>query len=763
MKNSIGFVVVILLHIALGDISADEAGTGAVDPPPEIDATADKLEYSNQTNILSAIGNVRILYRDVVIEADEVSINTQSQDFTAKDHVTLNQENYTWEGDAVSGNLERKTFEFGRYQTIIDPWFVTGSSAIKNVVGNIAGSDISASTCSYLFENHPHWRLQCSRIVYFPTGRFKAFNVFYKVFNIPIFYFPVIWGKTSRHSGQIHVSTGFDDDSGVIVDIAKDWEFKNLVKSQTGVVYRTKRGFSVRNRSIATTEHSQTDFLAYGMWDKEPLSDHKVAGKEFNGRFESESDRFRFKFDHHMRLNKNLTLTANVDHVSDNLFLFEFFRKEFNHNPQPPSFAELKFATENFELSLGYRPRLNDFESVVERQPELRLEVPRLLLGKMKLYLQSEATAAQLTMNWREHDLPRMGLLSEAQDYFTERLDTANFLFYPFNLKMFNISPRAGARLTYYTRSSKKKINTEQLNSNFLADDPRPTVDNPNEVFNYDDDGGDRLRLALEFGMELSVKSSRAWPNVQSQEWKTDGLRHIVQPFVNYTYIPTPNVDKDNLFFFDEVDRVDKLHFFRLGTRQQFRTQRDGRVYTLFRMENFLDVYISPEDRRDHAGDFGTTLELNPNKAVSFWAKILLDTNKGDVNIINSGASIGKKDKFHMDFTYLYRQSFTSRFNYSMGSEITQILTNSFMPINFDRNHGLHLNFHIPISAKSTFSASYFFDLDQGEVGRQTYEFTRDLHCWLGTLRFEEDADDISVLLIFSLKAFPKLKLDVGV
>ena len=336
--------------------------------------------------------------------------------------------------------------------------------------------------------------------------------------------------------------------------------------------------------------------------------------------------------------------------MSDNLFLFEFFRKEFNRDPQSVSSVELDLVTKNLELSLTYRPRLNDFESVVERQPELRLEIPRLALGKTNFYLHNETTAAQLHMNWRDLDRPRDGGLGDPKDYLTERFDTANFLYHPFRMKMVSLNPRVGTRFTYYTHSSRKKVTVDQLNSNFLADDPRPTVDNLNEVFNYDNDGGDRLRFALELGMELSFKISRTWAKIQRKEWQIDGLRHIIQPFMNYTYIPKPNVDNDNLFFFDAIDRIDKLNFIRLGARHHFRTQRNNRIYTLARMENFIDFYFSPERDRDHAGDFGTILQLDPSNKLSFWSKILFDTNKGDVNIINAGASMGKKDQFYMDF-----------------------------------------------------------------------------------------------------------------
>jgi hypothetical protein len=179
-------------------------------------------------------------------------------------------------------------------------------------------------------------------------------------------------------------------------------------------------------------------------------------------------------------------------------------------------------------------------------------------------------------------------------------------------------------------------------------------------------------------------------------------------------------------------------------------------------MENFWDFYFSPEASREKPGDLGTTIELTPFTHYSLWSRFLLDSNDGKMKIIHSGATLGEHEGKHLSVSYLYRDNYTSRFNYSMDTDTTEILTANFMPLTFEGPHNLYVDFHLPISAEWNVDCHYLYDLDRGKFGRQTYDFTRDLHCWMGGLRFEQDDRNISVSILFYLKAFPKIKLDAG-
>ncbi len=730
--------------------------------PEGLDVKADELSFTQNDNILVGKGNVRIVHEDILILTDEIQLDTTTLDISSTGNTQFQRGEFIWIGDRVSGNLNTNTFELGQYQIKSNPWFGVGSNIHIGQEQEVNGENIKLSTCEYLHKDNAHWRMEAKKISYYPDGKFKAYNVVHKIGGSPIFYSPVIAGKTNQTSGNFHFSTGYKSDFGAILTIARDWEIKNNINTQFGSTYHSKRGTAFFNTTNISTQHGLTDILLYGMHDNDPLFDSRVAGEKFNGRFKSTTDRYRIKLQHQTSFKNNLKFMVDADYLSDYDFLLEFKKREFYKNAQPVSFLELGYYGNNAEISVNYRPRINDFESTVERLPEVRLDLPRQQVMKSNLYYKGESSIAKLKMNWREYDLLRVGGLTELKDYETERFDSLNLLYFPFKLNFINIVPRLGARFTYYSDSSKTGVTQNQLDRNFQIDDPKATTNDPFNATNYDNNGGQKSRFSYELGMEASTKIASEWRQNKRYENQPELRRHIVQPFINYTFIPRTNIDKDNLFFFDEIDRIEKTNFVRIGARHNFQKKSNDRISNISRMENFFDVYFSPEDNANKPGDFGTVIEVFKSDSLSLWSKFLLDANRGDVNIINVGSSMRRKNGSKLDFSYLYRQSFTSRYSYSMGSELTQIQTPAFMPTSFFTNHSLHVNCTLPLTQKSSLRVQYYFDLDREAIARQTYELTRDLHCWVGSIGIEQNENDFAVYLLFYLKDFPKFKVDIG-
>ena len=75
------------------------------------------------------------------------------------------------------------------------------------------------------------------------------------------------------------------------------------------------------------------------------------------------------------------------------------------------------------------------------------------------------------------------------------------------------MTPRVGGRFTYYGAATGSGATT---------------TNEDRGVFNT--------------GAEVSFKASRVWQGAQSEFLDVDGLRHIIEPSMNYVYIPRPNV-----------------------------------------------------------------------------------------------------------------------------------------------------------------------------------------------------------------------------
>ena len=159
--------------------------------------------------------------------------------------------------------------------------------------------------------------------------------------------------------------------------------------------------------------------------------------------------------------------------------------------------------------------------------------------------------------------------------------------------------PRAGMRGDYYSRAPE---------------------DAPDEA--------DVTRVVYDLGTEASFKISREWDGVHSDSLHIDGLRHILQPFADYQWIPTPNVATNDLFQFDSVRDVtlrggDNLSVTRYSPlespafntidsidgqdmlcasvlRQTLQTQRDGEAWNLIDVTGWTDWHIEKYDTNDN-------------------------------------------------------------------------------------------------------------------------------------------------------------------
>jgi hypothetical protein len=388
--------------------------------------------------------------------------------------------------------------------------------------------------------------------------------------------------------------------------------------------------------------------------------------------------------------------------------------------------------------------------------------MPRQQLWNTGLYYQSSSSVAHLEMKWRDFDQDRGVPATELEDYETWRADTLHLLYLPLRWQdVLEIVPRAGIRVTYYEKSSAAAVADADLLGMFDFDDPNNTAPAvPARV--YDDDGGGQTRVAGELGVELKTKFYRTWHNAKSDFWQVDGLRHVLEPYVNYTAAPKPSEDRENLYFFDQTDRLIEQNFVRFGVNQRLQTRRNRQIYTMASMQHYADFHFAKEGDRHHLGDVGTRVEFSPKDKFSIWGMAVADMGEPDLN--RAGAGIAFGDKYRFTAGYQYRNLYVSRSAYSMGSSLVDFTgEGNLLAREYERVHYLSAGLRLPLTEKVSFNASWDYDIEAGDMAHQTYELLRDLHCWMGALRLEEDSGRVTFGFVLYLKAFPSVRLDTGI
>lgn len=730
-----------------------------------IEIGADDYQYQPDTGQAVGKGHVRVAYKDILITADELEANVNTKQLVARGHVTLKRGIFTWEGDEISGDLDTKDFTVGRYTAKTGEIYAKGTGGKHSgASGETRLSKVDFTTCEYI--DHPHYRIHASSMTYYPDGHFTARNAVIKVGAVPVFWLPMVWGQAEA-GGGVEIKPGYNGKWGAFLLFAKTWKINPNVDTKLRVDLRSKNGIALGNETRIKTETSTTDFLVYGMVDNNTPN----TAPGYNRRFDTVDGRYRAKVYHQQSFldEQNLNLRLRLDKLSDIDMLEDWFKKEYQADPQPKTFADLTLDSDRFSLSLSARTRVNDFYTETEELPKLKLDMPRQQIGDSGFYYQSQSSAADMKMKWRDFDLDRWDTttlpftqLADPADYSATRLDSVHMFYHPLQLgDLVQLVPRAGARLTWYSNSSKQKLSVADISRLIEVDDP----DNPDsltQIVNYDDKGGEVLRLAGEVGFEVSSKFYRTWSNYESKRWDIDGLRHVLQPYLNYTFAPDPTEDREHLYFFDEIDRLIEQNFVRLGLKQRWETRRSNRIYTLASLENYVDYHFNPAEDFDNPGDFGTKFTFNPKETLKFWGGTIVDTGTSELNRATLGTTFGNRNVCLVDLGYLYRNHYTSRTVYSMGSTLTDIAGDSAFAREYQRNDYATAQFTFPFYWQMEAVARYEYDLVANRLARQSYELRRDLHCWKGALRFEENDGDTAIMFMLYLKAFPGVGADAS-
>ena len=204
-------------------------------------------------------------------------------------------------------------------------------------------------------------------------------------------------------------------------------------------------------------------------------------------------------------------MKALVNYQSDPLVLHDFFEGDYTANPQPNTFVEANKYWDNWSLDAETTPRVNDFFDQVERLPDVKLTGFRQQVFDTPVYYESESSAGyyrQMFADTNERCSPtRNGPFA---DYSAARADTFHQLLLPWTFfSWLNVTPRVGGRFTYYSDGNRARRHERR---------------NLPQSFQH------RRRHFLQ-GLAL-------WAGATNSLLDIDGLRHIIEPSVNYVFVP---------------------------------------------------------------------------------------------------------------------------------------------------------------------------------------------------------------------------------
>jgi len=709
--------------------------------PIEITATGD-TNYKD--GLATAHGNVVIHSGDSDIYADSAQYNPKTREVMAEGHVRIYRATGLFVGERAIYNIDTKQIKAVEMRTDKAPYLVGGENVTTISEGAFL---VSKGTFTTHDSSNPDFRLQARTLRIYEGDRVIFENVTFYVKKVPIFWWPYLY-QSLDDSFSYMVSPAYLSSWGPSILSRVAMPITDNIKMQIRLDYRSRRGVAVGfepdmryGKDKKSWARMRTYFLR---------AEHPAIHRTSEIRTGVPQNRYRVSLQDRTEFTENLYGIVDVTKLSDEFLLQDFYPGEFQINPKPDNVVALTRSRPTYTLTAISRFQLNNFFETTERLPEVVLDVPRVPLFGGPIFYEGETGIADLHRSFESG--------SENHDYGTVRFDSFHQFLYPNTyFGWLSIVPRVGFRGTYYgeTRDFGKTILTPGDNNPFVPDFLRVDLTQPLQ------EGGDTFRTVVNAGAEASFKLSRVWENAQSTALGLDGLRHIIQPFANFSWVSASDGNPVSILQFDRfepstqlhpidfpqftsIDSIDNWTVLRMGVRNRLQTRRDDLTVSWMDLETYIDVnFDNPFDKTQYSNLFNK-INFTPVPWASFGIASQIPVFEKGFTEVNTGVSIQPVANLQINFAHRYLNQ------------------NPF----FDNSSLYVLSGYYRINDNWGIGIQEQYEGTTGILEQQRYSIYRDLTSWVASvgaiIRDNGGVKEYGVLLTFTLKALPKFGFDLN-
>jgi len=665
---------------------------------------------------------ILVRYGTATLVAQDVSVNEKTGEVIADGNVRIQRDEQVWVGEHIRYNFKTRQMEAEQFRTGKSPVFV----AAEGLHGDITNRVYFATNAFVTTDDvaQPFQKMRAKYIKIVPGKYVQARHATLYLGDVPVFYFPYYSRKLDERANHFNFVPGYRSRYGPFLLSSYTWFWGDEFEGRLHMDYRLKRGVGTgADADYQLGRWGEANFKYYYLRDEQPEPD--VNGAPFP------ENRQIVRFSYQSSPLTNLSLKGAVNYQSDAGVLKEFFERAYRQNPQPNTFFDASKFWQNFSLDFYAQPRVNDFFETVERLPEVKLTGYRQQIGASPLYYESESSFGYFHRRFAETNGTVPG------DFAAARADTYHQVVLPQTFfGWLNVTPRVGGRFTYYSEATGPGANTDEV-----------------------------YRGVFNTGAELSFKASRTWPGVRNNFLQVDGLRHIIEPSLNYVYVPSPHHGTNDLPQFDyelaslrllpiefpdynSIDSIDSQNVLRIGLRNRLQTKREGNIDNLFYWELFTDWRLRPRDGQTTFSDVYSDMVFKPRAWLTFESENRFDIDRTEFSLARETLTLQPGTAWSWGITYFYLREDRRPLPTAWGAGNDVINSSFFYRLN--ENWGLR--------------ASHYFDVRDGKMKEQAYTVYRDLRSWTAALvfRLREDSNgknDFGIALTFSLKARPRFGL----
>jgi hypothetical protein len=479
--------------------------------------SADRITYNRETGIVTGEGNVEIVQTVNKLQGDKVTINVPRQIAEIEGDVVA-----SGQGSLVTGTSGVYDFQTGQgvfhnARGYDEPWYVSAEEIDRSATGEYTMKNGTLTTCA---GPKPHYALKAGSVSVVPQERITARNLTLFAGPVPIFYFPYFSQNVGSTVPPLHAEAGMQSDLGAYVGISYDLEPITGVALTPHVRAFTKSGVGVG----LDGKLDLFEGTGRGGFDTFYIYDLSGVDEGEPGVDKSRGTAYLF---YRQDLPNAWDAVVRAEYNSDSEFLKTYSFNKYENSEPPRTYVNLERTGLHSVVSFLTRVRLVNYVEEVERLPQISLELLEQRVGDTGFFLSAGNELAYLN--------------SEPDDIDATRNFSFAQLSYPVRWNTIELVPFLEADGTFYS----------------------DTLEN-----------GEEYRFSGSAGITAETQLQRVYESPFPQ---FTALRHLIIPALTYEFRPTPDVRPEDLYQFDDIDRIDRDNSLEIEVRNYLQAKnQDG-------------------------------------------------------------------------------------------------------------------------------------------------------------------------------------------
>ncbi|MDB6134604.1 MAG: osta-like protein [Verrucomicrobiales bacterium] len=733
------------------------------------DFTAEHMVLNPDGSGALLSGNFHIKSDTVEAYADKVELDSKISLLKFEGNVSIYKDGLIYRGTRASINTETKELDASNMRSSEEPLFFTAGNLNSRTIDDIKVIETEEAIFTTEDSPDPGFHFASDRVTIYPEDRVVFRNLTAYAGDTPVFYLPYLSQPLQDEMGYTF-TPGFRSNLGFFLlnQYGTTLGDNSLIKYKFDL-YSARglgAGFDIDSfRWKDVSEENQNSFgkfKFYWVYDSSP--EEKVQSSE--DRSQIDSSRYRINLQHRVYLpgpeESSVYVDIDINKLSDEYFYEDFYPAEFRDDPRPDNILSLVKHVDRGELSIATRFRANDFYQTDTRLPEIALDMVRQPIFNTGLFYAGNTSFGVLKEQLADQEELRLrtqqdNLLARVRDPVLaanldpaatrttldllrtqlfepefNRFHTYHEIYFPKMLnRAFSVTPRAGVGYTHYSSVSG-------------VPDPENSG-----------------RVIASLGLDTSTKFSRVYDSVSMPGLGVDKIRHIVQPYANWSFVSADSLGDEfkgidrltlstrprplDVTNYTAIDSLRDWNIVRMGVYNRLQTKRNASTLNWLTSNTYFDGFIEDPEYDRSFSNLYQELEWNPLPWVRAELDAQLPVFGGD-----------------FDFTEVNtRLTFmpTDYLNVTIGHRL--LMDHPF----FEDSDQMDLRLYARISENWGVSLYERYEFDDSTLETQQYSIHRDLNTWVAafgaTIQNNRGAKDYGLVFSLTLKDFPSVRIPI--